>query len=36
MFKELEDIVKEYQNLNQQLSKPEIIANQEQFQKLLL
>jgi len=34
MFKELEDIVKEYQNLNQQLSKPEIIANQEQFQKL--
>lgn len=34
MFKELEDIAKEYQNLNQQLSKPEIIANQEQFQKL--
>jgi peptide chain release factor 1 len=34
MFKELEEIVKEYQNLNQQLSKPEIIANQEQFQKL--
>lgn len=34
MFKELEEIVKEYQNLNQQLSKPEIITNQEQFQKL--
>jgi peptide chain release factor 1 len=34
MFKELEEIVKEYQNLNQQLSKPEIIANQEQYQKL--
>ena len=34
MFKVLDDIEKEYQSLNQQLSQPEIIANQEQFQKL--
>lgn len=34
MFKKLEDIEKEYHNLNEQLSKPEIIARQEQFQKL--
>ena len=34
MFKELEEIEKEYQDLNQHLSNPKIIADQEQFQKL--
>lgn len=34
MFKILEDIVLEYQDLNQKLSQPEIIASHEQFQKL--
>ena len=34
MFKELEEIEKEYKDLNQRLSNPKIIAVQEQFQKL--
>jgi peptide chain release factor 1 len=34
MFKELEEIEKEYQDLNQHLSNPKIIAEQEKFQKL--
>jgi len=34
MFKELEEIEKEYQDLNQQLSNPKVIADQEKFQKL--
>jgi peptide chain release factor 1 len=34
MFKELEEVEKEYQDLNQRLSSPKIIADQEQFQKL--
>jgi peptide chain release factor 1 len=34
MFKELEEIEKEYEDLNQRLSNPKIIADQEQFQKL--
>ena len=34
MFKILEDIVLEYQDLNQKLSQPKIITNHEQFQKL--
>lgn len=34
MFKELEEIEKEYEDLNQHLSNPKIIADQEQFQKL--
>ncbi len=34
MFKELEEMEKEYQDLNQRLSDPKIIADQEQFQKL--
>lgn len=34
MFKELEKIEKEYQDLNERLSNPKIIADQEQFQKL--
>lgn len=34
MFETLENIVKEYQDLNNELSKPEVISNHEQFQKL--
>ncbi len=34
MFKELEELEKEYHNLNKELSKPEIISDQEKFQKL--
>lgn len=34
MFKELQEIEKEYQDLNQNLSNPKVIADQEQFQKL--
>jgi len=34
MFKELEEIEKEYQDLNQHLSNPKVIADQEKFQKL--
>ena len=34
MFDILEDLLKEYQDLNQKLSQPEIITNHEQFQKL--
>jgi len=34
MFKELQEIEKEYQDLNQDLSNPKVIADQEQFQKL--
>jgi len=34
MFKELEEIEKEYHQLNMDLSKPEIISDQEKFQKL--
>ncbi len=34
MFKELEEIEKEYDYLNQHLSNPKVIADQEQFQKL--
>lgn len=34
MYEILEEIEKEYQTLNQELSQPEIIANNEQFQKL--
>ena len=33
MFKELEELEKEYRDLNQHLSNPKIIADQEQFQK---
>jgi len=34
MFKELQEIEKEYHDLNQDLSNPKVIADQEQFQKL--
>ena len=34
MFKEVEEIEKEYHQLNQDLAKPEIISDQEKFQKL--
>ena len=34
MFKELEELEKEYEDLNQQLSNPKVIADQEKFQKL--
>ena len=34
MFKELEEIEKEYQDLNKQLSNPKVIADQEKFQQL--
>jgi peptide chain release factor 1 len=34
MFKELEELEKEYEDLNQSLSNPRVIADQEQFQKL--
>jgi peptide chain release factor 1 len=34
MFKELEVLEKEYEDLNQQLSNPKVIAEQDKFQKL--